>query len=66
MSPKPSVDRSARWLVVTGSPLAGLSHFGPFESEEAAADFRDEWIAQGAESAEVAELHDPHGERTVG
>ena len=59
MSLKRRSEHPPRWLVISGSPRLGYAHYGPFASEAEAADFRDDWIAQGAEWAEVAELHDP-------
>lgn len=59
MSPKPPPESPHRWLVVCGSPGAGFAFYGPFDSKGAASEFRDDWIAQGAESAELAWLHEP-------
>lgn len=59
MSPKPSSECPHRWIVVTGSPSFGFSFHGPFASKREAEDFRDDWIAWGADSAELAKLYDP-------
>lgn len=59
MSPKPSSECPHRWIVVTGSPNSGFSFHGPFASKREAEDFRDDSVAQGAESAELAKLYDP-------
>lgn len=59
MSPKPSFECPHRWIVVTGSASSGFAFHGPFASEREAESYRDDSIACGAESAELAKLYDP-------
>ena len=65
MTCKSPVESPHRWIVVCGSASTGFTFWGPFESVAEASDARDDWIAQGAESAELAKLYDPLDEKSA-
>lgn len=54
-----------RWVVVSGSPTLGFTFHGPFKVKREAEYFRDDWIAWGAEAAEVAKLYDPRCDDSI-